>query len=78
MKHEPGKVYTVSDGELVLNLEVLSDDDGGGFGVTSPMEPALITEASSLEEAFFMAKDAVESLRAARMDRIRNAAGATP
>ncbi|MDC0259568.1 type II toxin-antitoxin system HicB family antitoxin [Verrucomicrobiales bacterium] len=63
------KIYTVSDGELVLNLETLSEDDGGGFGVTSPMEPALITEADTLDEAFFMARDAIAALNDARTER---------
>jgi two-component system KDP operon response regulator KdpE len=30
--------FTVSDGELILRLESLSPDDGGGFGVTCPLE----------------------------------------
>lgn len=69
-QHAPsGTVYTVSDGNLVLNLEVLPKDDGGGFGVTSPMEPSLITEANSLEEAFFMARDAIRALQDAREER---------
>ena len=66
---EPGRTYTVSDGELVLTLEALSETDGGGFGVTSPMEPALLTEANSLEEAFLMARDAIQALNEARSRR---------
>jgi len=34
--------YTVSDGRLVLNLEAAEE---GGFVVTSPLDPELITEA---------------------------------
>ena len=59
----------MSDGELVLTLEALSETDGGGFGVTSPMEPALLTEANSLEEAFLMARDAIQALNEARSRR---------
>lgn len=55
-----GKTYTVSDGELVLNLEVLEDDRG--YGVTSPLEPQLVTEAKTIEEAFEMARDAIQAL----------------
>ena len=68
-QQEIGKTYTVSDGDLVLKLEVLSEEDGGGFGVTSPMEPSLITEANSLDEAFSMARDAIQSLNEARTER---------
>src|SRR5687767_15494107 len=44
------KSYTVSDGDLVLTLEALSKEDGGGYGVTSPLEPQLVTEAKTFEE----------------------------
>lgn len=65
------KVFTVSDGELVLRLEALSPEEGGGFGVTSPMEPALVTEADSLEEAFVMARDALQALWESRARRLK-------
>jgi antitoxin HicB len=55
--------YTVSDGELVLHLEIAEE---GGYIVTSPFEPELITEAESLEDAFGMARDAIKALRASR------------
>ena len=55
--------FTVSDGDLVLHLELA---DEGGYIVTSPFEPELITEAESLEDAFAMARDAVKALRASR------------
>jgi len=55
--------FTVSNGDLVLNLEPAEE---GGYIVTSPFEPELITEAESLEEAFSMAKDAIKALRASR------------
>jgi predicted RNase H-like HicB family nuclease len=56
--------FTASDGRLVLHLEPAPE---GGYVVTSPLEPELITEAESLEEAFAMAKDAIKSLRASRL-----------
>jgi antitoxin HicB len=56
-------VFTVSDGDLVLQLECAEE---GGYIVTSPFEPELITEAETLEEAFTMAKDAIKALRASR------------
>ena len=55
--------FTVSDGELVLQLELAEE---GGYTVTSPFEPELITEADSLEEAFEMARDAIKALRVSR------------
>lgn len=61
MKKNSG--YTVSNGELVLQLEPAEE---GGYVVTSAFEPELITEAESLEEAFAMAKDAIKALRASR------------
>jgi hypothetical protein len=39
-----GKRYTVSDGKLMLNLE---EAEEGGYIVTSPIDPELITEAES-------------------------------
>ncbi len=60
------KTYTVSDGKLVLTLEALPADQGGGYGVTSPLEPQLVTEARTVEEAFEMARDAIAALRESR------------
>ena len=57
------KQYTVSDGKLVLTLEVARE---GGYVVTSPLDPELITEAESIEEAFANARDAARALRQAR------------
>ena len=53
------KRYTVSDGKMVLTLEEAPE---GGYIVTSPMEPALVTEAETVAEAFEMAGDAVKTL----------------
>lgn len=55
--------YTVSDGKMVLTLEVAEE---GGFTVTSPFIPGLVTEAETLEEAFEMARDAETTLKAGR------------
>lgn len=57
------KTYTVSDGELLLLLEPAEE---GGYVVTSPLDPELITEAESLAEAFKNARDAVGALTASR------------
>jgi antitoxin HicB len=48
--------YTVSDGKLVLSLETAEE---GGYVVTSPLDPELITEAEPIEEAFANARDTV-------------------
>jgi predicted RNase H-like HicB family nuclease len=48
--------YTVTDGELVLVLEVAED---GGFVVTAPFNPHVLTQAESVEEAFEMARDLI-------------------
>ncbi|MFO0805947.1 MAG: type II toxin-antitoxin system HicB family antitoxin [Gemmataceae bacterium] len=48
--------YNVTDGELVLTLEVAAE---GGYIVTMPMNPEVLTQADSVEEAFEMARDAI-------------------
>jgi antitoxin HicB len=58
-----GKRYTVSDGKLALNLE---EADEGGYIVTSPLDPELITQAETIEEAFVNARDATKALRQSR------------
>ena len=63
-----GKRYTVSDGKLVL---VLEPDEDGGFVVTSPLDPELVTQADSVPEAFEMARDAIKSLRQSRAKLMR-------
>ena len=57
------KAYTVSDGKMVLTLEPAEE---GGFVVTSPFDPELITEAESLNEAFENARDATDALNESR------------
>ena len=73
MAEDVGKIYTVSDGDLVLRLEVAEE---GGFVVTAPMEPGLVTEAETIEEAFDMARDAREALQAVRQKYIDEARAA--
>ncbi len=55
--------YTVSDGKLVLQLRPAEE---GGYVVTSPLDPELITQAESGEEAFENARDALQALRESR------------
>lgn len=60
---EMPKKYTVSDGKLVLFLEPA---EKGWYSITSPLDPGLVTQAKSIEEAFVMAYDAQKALKAAR------------
>lgn len=62
MAKNPTK-YIVTDGEMVLTLEVAEE---GGYTVTSPFMKGLITEADTLEEAFEMARDAAAGLNEVR------------
>jgi predicted RNase H-like HicB family nuclease len=57
------KHYVVSDGKLVLHLHPAEE---GGYTVTSPLDPGLITEAETVEEAFVMARDALKALKESR------------
>lgn len=57
------KQYTISDGKLVLTLEVAPE---GGFVVSSPLYPGLWTQAESVVEAFENARDALKALIEAR------------
>ncbi|HET6249091.1 MAG TPA: type II toxin-antitoxin system HicB family antitoxin [Tepidisphaeraceae bacterium] len=58
------KRYTVCDGKLVDYLEGAKE---GGYVVTSPMEPALVTEGETISEAFFMARDALKTIAQSRV-----------
>ena len=62
------KKYAVSDGRLLLTLQ---EDEGGWYVVTSPTDPAMITQARSIPEAFEMARDAFATLAASRADANR-------
>ncbi len=55
--------YTVSDGKLVLTLETAEE---GGYVVTSPLDPELVTEGETIAEAFENARDALKALRQSR------------
>ena len=66
--------YTVSDGKLVLNLEPAEE---GGYVVTSPLDPTLITEAETLEEAFANARDAAQALKRSRVKLLRRLSAET-
>jgi antitoxin HicB len=68
------KSYTASDGKLVLTLTAA---DEGGFVVTSPPEPELVTEAETIEDAFRMAHDALRALCASRAKLLRKLASAS-
>ena len=57
------KRYTVSDGKRVLYLQPAEE---GGYVVTSPVDPELITEAETIEEAFGNAGDAAKTLKQSR------------
>ncbi len=58
------KMYTVSDGKLLLTLAEAKE---GGYVVTSPLDPELITEAETISEAFENTHDALRSLRRSRV-----------
>ena len=65
--------YTASDGKLVLNLETAEE---GGYIVTSPLDPELITEAETIEEAFANARDASQALKQSRVKLLRRLSAA--
>ena len=66
------KQYTVSDGKVVLTLQ---EAEEGGYIVTSPFDPQLITEADTVKEAFENARDALTALAASRRKLIKKLAG---
>jgi predicted RNase H-like HicB family nuclease len=67
------KRYTVSDGKLVLSLE---EAEEGGYVVTSPLDPELITEAETIQEAFANAQDAAKALRRSRAKLLKKLSAA--
>ncbi len=62
------KRYQVSDGKLLLTMQ---PESGGWFVVTSPIDPAMITQARTIDEAFEMARDAFAALADSRTDANR-------
>jgi antitoxin HicB len=63
------KRYTVSDGKLMLNLE---EAEEGGFVVTSPLDPELLTQAETIAQAFANARDAARALKQSRARLMRD------
>lgn len=61
MMAKKSRQYAVADWEMMPVLEVA---EAGGFAVTAPLIPGLVTEAEASEEAFEMA-------RYARHQRVR-------
>ena len=50
----------------------LEEAQEGGFVVTSPLDPALITEAETIGEAFEMARDAMKTLQEGRAKLLKS------
>ena len=48
--------YTVSDGKMVLTLTPAEE---GGYVVTAPLNPDVLTQADTVEEAFENARDVI-------------------
>jgi len=67
--------YTISDGQMVLTLEPA---DEGGFVVTSPLDPELITQAETISEAFENARDAAQALNESRQKLVHQLASMQP
>ena len=57
------KQYTICDGKLALTLQ---EAEEGGFVVTSPLDPELITEGDSVSDCFENARDTLKALRRSR------------
>lgn len=55
--------YLVSDGRMVLEFITAAE---GGYCVIGIMEPGLVTQGETIEDAFFMARDALKGLRIVR------------
>ncbi len=66
--------YTVTVGKLVLNLTAAEE---GGYVVTSPLDPELITEGDTFEEAVANARDAAQALKQARTKLLRRLSRST-
>jgi hypothetical protein len=66
--------FVVSDGRTVVALAAAAE---GGYVVTSPVDPELITRAETLDEAFEDVRDAGRALRRSRAKVRRSAGSAT-
>lgn len=73
-EYDMRKAYTVADGRIVLNL---TEAEEGGYIVTSPLDPELITEAETIEEAFANARDALKALARSRAKLLQTLRGAS-
>jgi antitoxin HicB len=71
----PAQKYTISDGQMVLILETAEE---GGFVVTSPLDPELVTEAETVAEAFENARDAAEALNESRLKLVKQLQSVNP
>ena len=60
---------------MVLILEAAEE---GGFIVTSPLDPELITQAETLTEAFENARDAADALNESRKKLVQQLSLANP
>lgn len=49
-------------------LEPCPSDEGGGFTVTVPALPEIVTQGDTLDDALFMARDAIELSLSVRLD----------
>lgn len=63
----------MSNGKVVLNLE---EAEESGYVVTSPLDPELITEAETIQEAFSNAQDAAKALTRSRRKLMHKLASA--
>ena len=55
---------------------LLREAEEGGYVVTSPLDPELVTEAETIAEAFVLARDAMESLQESRAKLFEQLRGA--
>lgn len=69
------KKYIVTDGELTLLLETAEE---GGYVVSSPFNPDVITQGDTLEEAFEMARDVIQTYADYRAEKAKAAQPARP
>ena len=64
MKKSPKRSYLVTSGRMLLRLTEAKE---GGYVVTSPHDPELVTQAETIAEAFENAADAARVLRQTRV-----------
>ncbi len=59
------------DAGKVCRFTALQEAPEGGFVVTSPLDPELVTEAESVGEAFENARDALRAIKQSRAKLLR-------